>query len=83
MAFINEPSAARKTGPGRSPVNRHLSGRLFLGNLQTMSEFVRSGDRAAHELALRTARISRVEGMEGHARAAELRLSPAAAARAS
>ncbi|NGQ93183.1 histidinol dehydrogenase [Rhodobacter sp. HX-7-19] len=29
---------------------------------------------ASHELALRTARISRVEGMEGHARAAELRL---------
>ncbi|WP_113912813.1 histidinol dehydrogenase [Roseovarius dicentrarchi] len=31
---------------------------------------------ASHELALRTARISRVEGMEGHARAAELRLLP-------
>ena len=31
---------------------------------------------ASHELALRTARISRVEGMEGHARAAELRLRP-------
>ncbi|SDJ77911.1 histidinol dehydrogenase [Aliiruegeria lutimaris] len=29
---------------------------------------------AAHELARRTARISRSEGMEGHARAAELRL---------
>nr|WP_309502771.1 histidinol dehydrogenase [uncultured Roseovarius sp.] len=29
---------------------------------------------ASHELALRTARISRVEGMEGHARSAELRL---------
>lgn len=32
---------------------------------------------ASHELALRTARISRVEGMEGHARSAELRLRPA------
>ncbi|WP_424988662.1 histidinol dehydrogenase [Microbulbifer sp. S227A] len=31
---------------------------------------------ASHELALRTARISRMEGMEGHARAAELRLRP-------
>lgn len=31
---------------------------------------------AAHELAQRTARISRKEGMEGHARAAELRLKP-------
>ncbi|MBY6059452.1 histidinol dehydrogenase [Leisingera daeponensis] len=30
---------------------------------------------ASHELALRTAQISRMEGMEGHARAAELRLS--------
>ncbi|MGR3628488.1 MAG: histidinol dehydrogenase [Sulfitobacter sp.] len=29
---------------------------------------------ASHELALRTARISRMEGMEGHARSAELRL---------
>ena len=29
---------------------------------------------AAHELAQRTARISRMEGMEGHARAAEIRL---------
>lgn len=29
---------------------------------------------ASHELALRTARISRVEGMEGHARSAEMRL---------
>ncbi|MDU8928457.1 histidinol dehydrogenase [Alisedimentitalea sp. MJ-SS2] len=29
---------------------------------------------ASHELAVRTARISRMEGMEGHARAAELRL---------
>ena len=33
---------------------------------------------ASHELALRTARISRVEGMEGHARPAELRLEPKA-----
>ncbi|TNF19843.1 MAG: histidinol dehydrogenase [Rhodobacteraceae bacterium] len=32
--------------------------------------------QAAHELAQRTARISRMEGMEGHARAAELRLKP-------
>lgn len=31
---------------------------------------------ASHELALRTARISRMEGMEGHARSAELRLRP-------
>ncbi|MEY8830072.1 histidinol dehydrogenase [Sedimentitalea sp. XS_ASV28] len=31
---------------------------------------------ASHELALRTARISRMEGMEGHARAADLRLRP-------
>jgi len=31
---------------------------------------------ASHELALRTARISRVEGMEGHARAALLRGEP-------
>lgn len=31
---------------------------------------------ASHELALRTARISRVEGMEGHARSAEQRLRP-------
>lgn len=30
---------------------------------------------AAHELALRTARISRMEGMEGHARSAERRLA--------
>lgn len=30
--------------------------------------------KASHELALRTARISRMEGMEGHARSAELRL---------
>ncbi len=34
----------------------------------------RCNDAASHELALRTARISRMEGMEGHARAAELRL---------
>lgn len=33
---------------------------------------------ASHELALRTARISRMEGMEGHARSAELRLKPQA-----
>lgn len=31
---------------------------------------------ASKELALRTARISRMEGMEGHARAAEIRLNP-------
>ncbi|KIC09647.1 histidinol dehydrogenase [Leisingera sp. ANG-M1] len=31
---------------------------------------------ASHELAQRTARISRMEGMEGHAIAAELRLQP-------
>lgn len=36
----------------------------------------RCSDEAAHELALRTARISRIEGMEGHARAAEIRLKP-------
>jgi sulfopropanediol 3-dehydrogenase len=29
---------------------------------------------ASHELALRTARISRMEGMEGHAVAAEIRM---------
>ena len=34
----------------------------------------RCSEAASHELALRTARISREEGMEGHARAAELRL---------
>lgn len=42
----------------------------------------RCDDRAAQELALRTARISRVEGMEGHARAAELRLRIAATVQA-
>lgn len=36
----------------------------------------RCNEAASHELALRTARISRVEGMEGHARSAELRLRP-------
>ncbi|MCI5097237.1 MAG: histidinol dehydrogenase [Rhodobacteraceae bacterium] len=40
----------------------------------------RSTAAAAHELAHRTARISRMEGMEGHARAAELRLRPKPAA---
>ena len=34
----------------------------------------RCNENASHELALRTARISRMEGMEGHARAAEKRL---------
>ncbi len=33
----------------------------------------RCNAEASHELAVRTARISRMEGMEGHARAAELR----------
>ena len=33
----------------------------------------RCNAEASHELALRTARISRVEGMEGHARSAEVR----------
>lgn len=36
----------------------------------------RCNENASHELALRTARISRAEGMEGHARSAELRLRP-------
>jgi sulfopropanediol 3-dehydrogenase len=36
----------------------------------------RCNEAASHELALRTARISRMEGMEGHARSAELRLKP-------
>lgn len=35
----------------------------------------RCSKEAAHELALRTARISRMEGMEGHARSAERRLA--------
>ena len=35
----------------------------------------RCTSQASQELARRTARISRVEGMEGHARAAEQRLS--------
>ncbi|SPF77237.1 Sulfopropanediol 3-dehydrogenase [Aliiroseovarius pelagivivens] len=34
----------------------------------------RCNTEASHELAQRTARISRMEGMEGHARAAEIRL---------
>jgi len=34
----------------------------------------RCNTEASHELAKRTARISRMEGMEGHARAAEMRL---------
>jgi sulfopropanediol 3-dehydrogenase len=38
----------------------------------------RCNAQASHELAQRTARISRVEGMEGHARAAEKRLNAAA-----
>ena len=36
----------------------------------------RCNSAASHELAQRTARISRMEGMEGHAIAAELRLQP-------
>ncbi|PIE14573.1 MAG: histidinol dehydrogenase [Rhodobacterales bacterium] len=36
----------------------------------------RATPQASHILAKRTARISRLEGMEGHARAAELRLDP-------
>lgn len=36
---------------------------------------------AGHELALRTARISRMEGMEGHARSAERRLAAPAVVR--
>lgn len=36
----------------------------------------RATEAASHELASRAARISRFEGMEGHARAAELRLKP-------
>ncbi|MDP7150014.1 MAG: histidinol dehydrogenase [Paracoccaceae bacterium] len=36
----------------------------------------RASEAASHELASRAARISRFEGMEGHARAAELRLKP-------
>ncbi len=39
----------------------------------------RCNPAASHELALRTARISRIEGMEGHARSAELRLRPQSA----
>lgn len=37
----------------------------------------RCNSEASHELAQRTARISRMEGMEGHARAAEMRLTDA------
>jgi len=37
----------------------------------------RCNQPASHELAVRTARISRMEGMEGHARAADLRLNKA------
>ena len=37
----------------------------------------RCNSEASHELAQRTARISRMEGMEGHARAAEMRLTGA------
>lgn len=37
----------------------------------------RCNSEASHELAQRTARISRMEGMEGHARAAEMRLTSA------
>jgi sulfopropanediol 3-dehydrogenase len=40
----------------------------------------RCNAQASQELANRTARISRVEGMEGHARAAEMRLGAAGAA---
>ncbi|UWQ53083.1 histidinol dehydrogenase [Leisingera caerulea] len=38
----------------------------------------RCNSEASHELAQRTARISRMEGMEGHAIAAEMRLHPVA-----
>ena len=36
----------------------------------------RATEAASHEIASRAARISRFEGMEGHARASELRLKP-------
>lgn len=42
----------------------------------------RCDEDASHELALRTARISRVEGMEGHARSAAIRAKPVDAAQA-
>ncbi|WP_270728318.1 histidinol dehydrogenase [Shimia sp. Alg240-R146] len=38
--------------------------------------YQRCTPQASHDLAVRTAKISRIEGMEGHARAAELRLLP-------
>ena len=54
---------------------RYTGGLLVQKFIKTVT-WQRCSEAAAHELALRTARISRVEGMEGHARAAEIRLKP-------
>jgi sulfopropanediol 3-dehydrogenase len=55
---------------------RYTGGLSVLKFTKTVT-WQRSTAEAAHELAQRTARISRMEGMEGHARAAELRLQAA------
>lgn len=50
------------------------SGGLSVHKFTKTVTWQRCTSEAAHELASRTARISRMEGMEGHARAAEIRL---------
>ena len=52
------------------------SGGLSVHKFTKTVTWQRATEAASHEIASRAARISRFEGMEGHARASELRLKP-------
>ncbi|MEM9010179.1 MAG: histidinol dehydrogenase [Pseudomonadota bacterium] len=73
VAFGDKTSGPNHVLP-TSGAARHTGG-LSVQKFTKTVTWQRCTSEAAHALALRTARISREEGMEGHARAADLRQS--------
>lgn len=73
VSFGDKASGPNHVLPTKSAA-RYTGGLSVHKFIKTVT-WQRSNAQASNELAQRTARISRMEGMEGHARAAELRLS--------
>ena len=72
MAFGDKTSGPNHVLPTSGVAGR--TGGLSVHKFTKTVTRQRCNAAASHELALRTARISRVERMEGHARAGDLRL---------
>ena len=73
MAYGDKVSGPNHVLPTKGAA--HYSGGLFVGKFMKTVTWQRSTREANRDIAQACARISRLEGMEGHARSADVRLA--------